>query len=774
VDEHSTVPSRKSKQQDFFASHFMTSSNSGGRSRSVRGFRPHWALQFALGVAERDAETGQPTKAVCLLCRAFERDETQGAKRRKRLTKVHCFVAPWRPDNMRRHLEQQHARRWAQYKELSDAAKRRFFPPNVAVSTEPRGAEDASIMDVFNTEQPVPTAPELNSTVVDAVKRPGAFLVDGDVVELLHGVEDDDVEFIGFEMQEIEADEDENEAGYVAAVDSELEMDTCVKFVAAGVSFKQAAELYQGMMGGIPALGHASGASTPVTEKKVMNLCRVVCALNLQRLKDVLKSGQVWAFALSLEYGKRAGSPFLDVRVRFELRGEICSEHLVGIVVEDGELSDASRELLVRYLDVVAPDWKIQLLGVSCSNEGGIKVRECTQGVISRLATECEAPIFGDYSLAGKLTQLMSEACRTVLTVDFTNTLTNLVGRLRRERPQAPEAVRCPKLVESSWQSAVKALHWLVANQSYAIAFTERFQYVGAPGPGWWVIALAVTNVAGRVSGILRQMRGGKGLAHDRQHLIDLMNHLSMMTGAVGPFLASEFFSISCEDIVIGSFSLNPVATATFLKAQGHFASNAVDSLQPDAYQALVDVASTFVLTVLTTLNQILIESNNEVGESSNSDDQSRDFIVDQVPACLPSVLCNIRHQDFVGVMQQQRVRLEKRFSSEEMEQIEAQHYALRNGYLLEKHIREEVDQLPDSGSFAQGWQEGIVAGLECRALRSFCGAFAAVASETMESEFALINWRKVPFSQSITDFSLEAILHAQDYRAFRSANARY
>ncbi|EGZ24362.1 hypothetical protein PHYSODRAFT_486551, partial [Phytophthora sojae] len=108
---------------------------SGGRTRK---FRPHWALLYALAVAERDPESGQPTKAVCLMCRVFTRDETEGARRRKPRTKVQCFSPPWRPDNMRRHLEQQHALRWAEYKELSDEDKRAYFPPNVAISTRPR------------------------------------------------------------------------------------------------------------------------------------------------------------------------------------------------------------------------------------------------------------------------------------------------------------------------------------------------------------------------------------------------------------------------------------------------------------------------------------------------------------------------------------------------------------------------------------------------------------------------------------------------------------
>ncbi|ETK90312.1 hypothetical protein L915_05891 [Phytophthora nicotianae] len=719
--------------------------------KPARKFRPLWALQYAVAVAEREPETGVPTKAVCLMCRAFERDETEGAKRRKRKTKVQCFSPPWRPDNMRRHLEQQHALRWGQYKDLSDEDKRRFFPTNVAISTRPRVDTVETSVEIGDQQ-----VSERNTAVVETMKRSRTSLVDKDIVdELLRGIEGDDVEFNGFEMQEIEWIEvddenlDENEARYAVIVDSGLEMNICVKYVAGGVSFKQAAGLYQGVMEGISATENGQ-----CTERRVMNLCRVACAVNLQRLRGILKGKEVWAFAVVLELCNCAGSSFIDVRVQFEHGGEIHSVHLIGIVVLDEMMTDESVDLVVRYLNVIAPQWRTKLIGVSLLNDRC----GCMERIMNRLAAECEESIYCDYSLSSKLSQLMREACRLILTAEFTNTMIALVSHLRSLR-----ALNCPKLVEGSWESTVKVLQWLVTNQAYVIECSQQSQYVGFPPPEWWILALVLTNVTGRVNSILQQLSSGKGLPHDRQHLIDLMNHLSMMTGAAGPFIPSEFLSMSCEDIVIGSFSLNPVTTTTFLKSQGNFASSAVDSLQPDTYEALVNVTSIFVLTVLSKLSQIIAENNNDSTEWNRT--------IYQVPTFLPNTLCKMRHQDFVGIMQQQRIRLEKRFSNEEIEKIEVQHRALRNAYLLEKRVSDEIDRLSDSCSFSEGWREGIIAGVDCRVLRYFCGALAAAATSSTprseDSEFMLINWCKIPFSQSITDFSLEAILHAQNYRSW-------
>lgn len=84
-------------------------------------------------------------------------------------------------------------------------------------------------------------------------------------------------------------------------------------------------------------------------------------------------------------------------------------------MIQDVDAAEESGELVVQYLDVVIRSWKMKLIGVSSANEGGRKVRACTQEIINRLAAECGAPIFGDCRLEIKLNQLMGEACMTVL-----------------------------------------------------------------------------------------------------------------------------------------------------------------------------------------------------------------------------------------------------------------------------------------------------------------------------------------------------------------------
>jgi hypothetical protein len=88
-----------------------------------------------------------------------------------------------------------------------------------------------------------------------------------------------------------------------------LKVNMIVKFVAVGVSFRQARRLYQTVKEetGMGVLGN-------ITDKEVSNICRTICAINLQSMKELLKD--CWAFSIGLDGGNNAGSAYLDIRMR--------------------------------------------------------------------------------------------------------------------------------------------------------------------------------------------------------------------------------------------------------------------------------------------------------------------------------------------------------------------------------------------------------------------------------------------------------------------------
>ena len=66
--------------------------------------------------------------------------------------------------------------------------------------------------------------------------------------------------------------------------------------------------------------------------------------------------------------------------------------------------------------------------------------------------------------------------------------------------------------------------------------------------------------------------------------------------------------------------------------------------------------------------------------------------------------------------------------------------------------------------SFEKGWAP---ANGRFHTLRDFCGGLASVFpnTATVEADFSVIGWEKNVYRKSLTDFSLEGIIQAKQFR---------
>ncbi|KAG3144586.1 hypothetical protein PI124_g5209 [Phytophthora idaei] len=739
-------------------------------TNSQRKFGPKWELKYAVAVTERDHLTQLPTKAVCLMCQAFEREETVGAKRKK-TSRVRSFSAPWRPDNMKRHMEQQHPMRWEEYQKLQDGEKRAYFSTREDIVMP---GEDVAVSPMVS--EPTPSA---EAYALAAQYR--AFLIDRDIVEeLIAGVlfqtTNDEyrnawnvpLTFVLLEKASTgpnNAEVDVNESRYVARVESLLKFNTCLKYVSMGISFSQVVPLFQKTAEEIGMDASLSGST--FTEQQLACLCRVACAVNFQTLKDALRC--VWAFTIALEKGNGAASHYLDVRVHFERDGRLLDFHLVSVPVRENspQIIQHQSELIVKCLDVVAPGWKSKLLGVTTSDSFA-KMPSCARVLVNRLAQGCVASFYCEWGLVPQLEQAIQESFNGLCNQRFMSGLTVLVGHFRRQRTLIREMNEemCPKFEDGQWRSIASVLKWFTANRARLIQCAQDTQPTGAPGKEWWITVLAVNSAMERVNVALTMLRGpSAALASARREFVaKLVTDLATMTGALGPLAVSQH--ATGHTFEFGDFLLSREATLSFLKEQGSFVINAVNELEvsfPACCQAAVESTANFVLSIIARAHQIMVESD-ENGNATASLNAA-------MPPFLPQALCKTRHQIFATHLQSQRVRLLQHFSADQIEQIEDQHRMLRTMYQLDEHVSQELNALPATCSFTRAWKDDRFGGNDCRLLREFCGAIACAATDpvvlknTTESDFLLINWRRSPFGLSLVDFSLETVLHAQQYR---------
>jgi hypothetical protein len=118
--------------------------------------------------------------------------------------------------------------------------------------------------------------------------------------------------------------------------------------------------------------------------------------------------------------------------------------------------------------------------------------------------------------------------------------------------------------------------------------------------------------------------------------------------------------------------------------------------------------------------------------------------------------------------LQRRRERLDYTFSNEEIETIGRQHKALHDSYDRQPDVKSSIDSFDDSASYRDAW-----IGLQNTypSLERFVGGLATIfpGTSTVESDFSVVKYEKNKNRMSLTDISLEGILHATQYRRTHS-----
>jgi hypothetical protein len=113
--------------------------------------------------------------------------------------------------------------------------------------------------------------------------------------------------------------------------------------------------------------------------------------------------------------------------------------------------------------------------------------------------------------------------------------------------------------------------------------------------------------------------------------------------------------------------------------------------------------------------------------------------------------------------------QLRHSWSTEDINGIEREHSELVTAYRKEPAFRSalEASACVDIPSFDSAWD--VVEG-RFEILRDFCGGIATVFANTasVESDFSILGWVKDEYSLSMTDLSLEGILHCKQYEILK------
>lgn len=265
--------------------------------------------------------------------------------------------------------------------------------------------------------------------------------------DLLFVAEEDDdisqtVEAMGFDPMD---DDTESISHYQATIPNYLQFLSIVKFVGAGLSFRQVSHVMGDMK---ECLGlHQVGT---VSRSKVTRLVRICCAHSFQIISEALK--HVWAFSIALDGGNKASVPYLDFRLRFVLHHTLFNIHLCACPMYESHTGDNMTALTCRLLDALCTDWKNKLIAVT--TDGASNMTGCHVRMVSQLLRLAKPGFYRVWCAAHQLDLLVQNGLASMFDENFVHVIQGITGHLRRQKNLIAEMrATCPRFINTRWLS---------------------------------------------------------------------------------------------------------------------------------------------------------------------------------------------------------------------------------------------------------------------------------------------------------------------------------
>ena len=434
-------------------------------------------MEFGLRVTGRNDKTGVVESAVCRFCECWGREESctnlpvagddeGGLKKRKLTTNYKHFNGVFRSDNIRLHLKEQHPAKFKEYNLLRSSS---------SGTTE-------EIMTAFFAQPTIDAFFEKRSTIVGRrrIVTIDKNIVEVIVAELLLGGTEESAEGEDNEQEQdvaerlkagdrgmqvfsphlVTADDgSEIVSCYTVVIANVLQFDYVVALLGAGMSFRMISRVVKENR---DRLGCASKTGC-VSEGEVSCFARIVCAIGLQIIADIMSS--TWAFAIGSDVATDDfGHSHLDVRVRFpgiNVEDDLLSFHLLAIpLFEESHSGESLYAFCSKVFDALCPTWKAKIIG--SSTDGAPNMTGCNVGFTTRLANAAgtDRAFYRVWCLAHQLDLIIKASLHAIADVtgfQLMTTMTTAIGWLRRQDTLIRRmGSKCPYYINVRWTSVSK------------------------------------------------------------------------------------------------------------------------------------------------------------------------------------------------------------------------------------------------------------------------------------------------------------------------------
>ena len=702
-------------------------------------FQSYHAAEFGLRVCERAAGESTAVVAVaCRFCEVFGKEEaTAVGRKRSRSDRVKYFKAPFRKENYSAHNERMHSAKWAQYCDLNADAKMSFF--DIGTST---GSQ--ATMHAFVGPHSLPLRALIDKDIVDVI-----------IGEMMFHPEDMDgvsrARLLTSFVPTLDSSE-EADAGdisrYAITVNNPKQLLLIAQYLATGLSFRQVSRV---IVDTKEVLGIGSIASC--SEGTVSSYARFICAMNLQRIAELLR--KCWAFSIALDMATHMGTAYCDTRIRICHDCTVHDFHLLSIPIHDRHTGAIIFNTFAKAMDALFPDWRKTIIGAASDGERKMTGRH--QGVMTRIQQVAKPGFMRVWCGAHQL-DLCMQSFYLAIPEAFYSTLTSLVAYLRRQQNFiSDERSQCPLICDTRWLNMIKVTTWFDRHRLAVAAYLEEKKPACKPDESWWILLLVVHEIAGIAAISCKSLQGHGTLLCNQHHTLKrLVDEINSKVGVVGRLSDAQRGAIdetTNELSDLGNYSVVFTAISGFMEDLGVFVKDRLAAMDNGNRDSLLRLSASAILGLVDGISAVVAERTKD-----------NEAYLDAAPAVLPHQLVRILPRDFSTYLQRNRERLEYTFSALQIENIGRQHKALCDSYCREPGVKSSIDSLDDSAGFHDAW-----IGLHNMYpfLERFAGGLATIfpGTSTVESDFSVVKYEKNKNRMSLSDASLEGILHAKQYR---------
>ena len=205
-----------------------------------------------------------------------------------------------------------------------------------------------------------------------------------------------------------------------------------------------------------------------------------------------------------------------------------------------------------------------------------------------------------------------------------------------------------------------------------------------------------------------------------------------------------------------GSFTVLKVCIREYLVGLASWVEEILEEAEMTVQEQLfTDIGRVFTVAS-NRIHKICVLSSEDIGR----------FIDQNVrpPSILPNALVKTHPGDFLRQVCSFKFRLEHQYSDVHVDLIADEHRTLIMHYRHDEVLKQGIDSIHSTASFSEAW--GVIGKDSFQNLTEFWGVIATLFAGTcaVESDFSILRWEKDDFRKSLSDFGLEAVLHAKQH----------